>query len=290
MRVSEGDGRSNSFPYRTRLFAGTHGDIAYFDEGRGEALIWVHGLGGDFTHFEHVAPLFADRFRTIGLDLPGCGRSCKPITRYSARAYGRTVLELMDALDISQATLLGHSAGGLVCAQAALACPDRVTRLVLVDSAGIAHYSRPLQFAARAILQPWLLVMTLERLAMPMLDRVFHQQNEYTAQFIANVLDRPRQPALNELAKVFHDIGPDLMQGTVYEHAERLTMPTLIVWGDRDRLVPLRTVAKAAARLPDGQLEIIENCGHMPMIEAPGTFARIVASFIAGSRRFSARA
>ena len=271
--------------FETHFIATSHGDIAYFDEGAGEALIWVHGLGGEFSHFEHVAPAFSARYRTIGLDLPGCGQSCKPDSNYSTKVYANAVLEVMTQLGVESATLIGHSAGGLVCAEAALLKPHRVTRLVLIDSAGIALYPRALRVMAQALLQPWFLTRTLEQIATPLLDRVFHRRNDYTARFITKAINRPKHPLLGELAKVFHDLGPDLVLGTIGDHAERFTMPTLMVWGDRDRLVPLAKVARVAARLPDCELAVIEECGHMPMIECPELFIPILDDFLENKRR-----
>ena len=86
----KGNGRSQSFPYPTRFAHMTDGPVAYFDEGAGEALVFVHGLVGDFTHFEHVVPGFAASHRVAGIDLPGCGLSCKPLSKQHSRDAPRS--------------------------------------------------------------------------------------------------------------------------------------------------------------------------------------------------------
>lgn len=279
-----GDLRSKTFPYATRYVDTPQGPVAFFDEGTGPAMIFVHGLGGDFTHFEFVAPAFASQYRVIGIDMPGCGLSCKPSARQSIRGYATTVLRVMDHLGLRCATLVGHSAGGQVVADAAVLAPSRVERLVLINAAGLRDYWVPLRLLARAILRPALLERVLEPAARPILSQVFHGRNVYTEKFIADSLNRPQQPLLGELAKVFHDLAPDLLSPSVVSNASRLTMPTLVIWGSKDRLVPLATVRRATAALPNARLEVIHHCGHMPIIEQPETTVALMRAFLAGER------
>jgi pimeloyl-ACP methyl ester carboxylesterase len=282
-------GRSRSFPYRTRHAQLDGGRVAYFDEGQGPALLFVHGLVGDFTHFEHVVPSFATGHRVIGVDLPGCGLSDKRRdVRHSVWTYARAIHELCERLGLERVTLVGHSAGGQVVAAAAELRPDLCERLVLVNSAGLRHYPLPMRWAARAVVRPWLLTRVLERAAMPILDQVFHERNAYTEKFIRDAMDRPPFPLLDEMSKVFTDLVPELMVGTVVDGARKLTMPTLVIWGDRDRLVPLPRVQRATRRLPHGRLEVIRDCGHMPMIEKPAIFIDLLSGFLASAARAKA--
>ena len=91
--------RSKTFPYAVRWAPTSRGPVAYFDEGEGPALLFVHGLVGDFTHFEHVAPRFAGRFRVLGIDLHGCGlsvgthRSLEPVLRNADAVRGHPELD-----------------------------------------------------------------------------------------------------------------------------------------------------------------------------------------------------
>jgi len=280
MSVQRGNGRSQSFPFTTRIAHLPEGPVAYFDEGKGDPLIFVHGLVGDFTHFEHVAPAFAAGHRVAGLDLPGCGISSKPPTRHSIESYAKHLLGWMDHIDAQRATLVGHSAGGLVSAKAAMLAPGRIDKLVLLSSAGLRRYSRPLQWLARAVIRPELLRVSLERLAMPMLDQVFVERNEYTAKFIADSLDRPVHPTLMEMAKVFHDLTPDLVGCEVLDSARRLPMPVLVLWGDRDRLIHEDGIAELASGLPRATFRALSRCGHMPMIERPAEVIEALRSFL----------
>jgi pimeloyl-ACP methyl ester carboxylesterase len=268
------------FPFATKHVETPSGRIACFDEGRGPALVFVHGLGGDFTHFEHIAPAFTDRFRVIGVDMPGCGDSHKPRGRVSVRGYATALLDLLTTLRISTATLVGHSAGGLVCAQAALMAPDRVDQLVLINSAGVRHYSWPVRLAARMLLRRPIVdaILVLSRDAI--LKHVFSMHSELTVKFAEDNIHRPREATLADISKVMQDLLPDLMVATLAENAEKLGVPTLMIYGDEDRLVPLHQVRRAAARLQWGRLEVLAQCGHMPIIEQPQVVVRLLRSFL----------
>lgn len=272
---------SQTFPHDGEHLFTAAGRLAFYDVGRGHPVICIHGLGGDYTHFEHMTPMLADGYRVIGLDLPGCGGSCKPDSRLSLATHARAVVELMRALGLTQATLVGHSAGGQVCAEVARLSPDRVSHLVLVNSAGMRSYPALMRWGAAWGSHPQILRRILGSTGSKILSRVFANENEHTAHFRRGALNRPREPLLTDLCKVFHDMMPDLMRPTVAGHAADFNMPALIIWGDRDRLVPLRAVRKVASRFPRGRLEVIEGCGHMPIIEQPRRTAELIKSFLA---------
>jgi pimeloyl-ACP methyl ester carboxylesterase len=268
------------FPYKTRQVETASGRVACFDEGRGPAILFVHGLGGDFTHFEHVAPSFADRYRVIGIDLPGCGDSCKPRTPVSVRGHAPAIRDVMTTLGIQRATLVGHAAGGLACAQAALMAPDRVDQLILINSAGVRRYSRPVRLVARLLLRRPIVDAILVLSAYAILRHVFAATNEFTKKFAEDNIHRPREATLGDISKVMQDLLPDLMQSTLAENAHKLGVPTLMLYGDEDRLVPLGQVRRAAAQLQSGRLEILQQCGHMPIIEQPDVVIRLLRSFM----------
>jgi len=265
-----GDGKSSSFPFPTLHADVIDGEMAYFDVGEGEPIVFVHGLVGDFTHFEHVAQrLVANGRRVIGVDLPGCGASHKRRERHDLSGYARDVLTLLDVLDVPSAVLAGHSAGGAIVAEAALRAPSRVSKLVLLSSAGLRRYAAGTHLAAKAVLRPWLLERSLDRLAMPLLDLVLKEKNQYTAKFIADSLDRPKQPASMEMARVMADLVPDLMHASVLDRAHHFRMPVMVLWGDTDRLIPKESAELLSQRLLRGRLVMLPGCGHMPMIERP---------------------
>ncbi|MFI5297035.1 MAG: alpha/beta fold hydrolase [Polyangiales bacterium] len=272
--------------FETRHAETALGRVAYFDEGKGDPLVFIHGLVGTRSHFMHVAPSFAERHRVIGLDLPGCGQSVKPRARVSIRLYADTLLAFLRGLGIERATLVGHSAGGQVVATAAMLSPERVDKLVLINSAGLRDYPLVVRMTGRAIMRPWLISRVLGPSAGWILRQIFHQKkNRFVEQFVADSTSERRDPelrraALRDMGKVFHDLAPDLLTPSVRTNARRLAMPTLIVWGDRDRLVPLEAVRGIARTFPDAQLQVIRDCGHMPMIEEPFATIDLMRAFL----------
>jgi pimeloyl-ACP methyl ester carboxylesterase len=241
--------------------------------------VFVHGLVGDFTHFEHVATPLSRRFRVAGLDLPGCGISCKPNVRHTIRGYAETLLSWLEQRKLGPVTLVGHSAGGQVSAEAALLSPSSVRRLVLIGASGMRRFPPAVRKAAGLVMRPWLLSRTLDRLAIPILDQVFVTRNAYTEKFVKDALDRPTYPTLHEMAKVFHDLVPELLTPSILENTARFRMPVLIVWGESDRLIPKEAVSRVAAELPNVILKALPVCGHMPMIECPDEVVRAIEEF-----------
>jgi pimeloyl-ACP methyl ester carboxylesterase len=281
MRKTQGDGRSPSFPFSTQRIHVADGSVAYFDHGDGHPVVFVHGLVGDFTHFEHVAVRLADLgHRVIGIDLPGCGASHKRRRRFCVDSYARDVLEFADKLGLERFSLVGHSAGGAISTVAALRAPTRVERLALLSTAGMRRYPKAAHVAAKMLMKRALLEHTLERLAMPLLDLVLVEKNAYTDKFIKDALDRPVDPTLREMARVMEGLVPDLMHATVLDRAHGLAMPLALIWGDTDRLIPDASARSIAARVPSARLTKLPGCGHMPMIERPDVVARELAHFL----------
>ena len=279
--------RSEHFPYPERTFMYGDTPVMSFDAGQGPAVVFVHGLGANLTHFEHVAPpLVAAGYRVCGLDLPGFGLSGKPRRDYSIRWLSGAVFALMDHLGIRSATLAGHSLGGLVCADAALAGngagPSRVERLALISSAGLFQMPLPFQWVARTIMRPGLVAAALERNARRLLEtRVFEERNEKVERFIEQSVTRPDSRFVHDLARVMWSLRKELTGYHLFDEVARLTMPTLVIYGGRDRLLPTKSVPKWATKLPAGELEVIERCGHMPIIEKPEQVVSRIKAWLA---------
>jgi pimeloyl-ACP methyl ester carboxylesterase len=272
------------FPFATKHVETASGRIACFDEGTGPVIVFVHGLGGDYTHFEHIAPAFADRYRVIGVDMPGAGDSHKPRKPVSIRHYATVLLDLLTTLGIQEATLVGHSAGGLVCATTALMAPDRVDQLVLINSAGFRQYTLPIRMAARVVMRRPIIDVLLLASAYSILKYVFQDSNDFTRKFAEDNIHRPRDARLRDIAKVMQDLIPDLMNATLAQNAHKLGVPTLLIWGKQDRLAPIGAVRRAAAQLRWGRLEVLDGCGHMPLIEKPGEVIALLRRFFEPTR------
>lgn len=281
--------RSETFPYPEQVFFYDGVPVMHFDSGgSGPALLFVHGLGGNLTHFEYLAQPFEKLgLRVCGLDLPGFGLSGKPHRRYTISYLSGAVLALMGHLGLDAATLCGHSLGGLVCADVGLRAPRRVERLVLLSSAGLFKMPLPFRLAARTIMRRSLLAPALEVNARRLLDLVLSVENERTERFIEQSVTRPDSRFVQDLARVMSAAKHDLTSVHLLDDAERLEMPTLVIWGKKDRLLPFKQVPTWAGRLPAGELEVLERCGHMSLIEEPEQVVAKMRAFFERSSHVS---
>ena len=265
--------------------------VMYFDEGSGPALLFVHGLGANLTHFEYLLPsLLHAGYRVCGLDLPGFGLSGKPHREYTVHYLSDAVLNLMDHLGLRTATLCGHSLGGLIVADVALRAPSRVDGLVLISSAGLVKIPLAVRLAGRTLMRPSLVSMLLERNALRLLDLVLSEKNEKAQRFIEQSVTRPDRRFCPDLARVMWSMRKDLTTRHLLDDVARLLAPTLVIWGGADRLLPLAAVPSWVEKLPAGELEVIEGCGHMPIIENPEAVVRRMLSFLSGSKTRQATA
>ncbi len=273
-------GVSESFPYPTKRTRGPL-PIAYFDAGSGPPILLIHGLGGNFTHFEHVAPLLARTHRVIGVDMPGCGDSAKPRIKYSLDLFADSVVHVLDELRIEHAVVVGHSLGGAVGSRAMLRFPKRVRALVLINSAGFWRYKRLTRIVGQLVLRERLLVPAMERLALKLLDNVFQEKNDYTRRFLEQTAGRPPQPTVGEFGRVTESLAAELVGTHFLDELDRFLLPTLVLWGDRDRLIPAANLARWVPRLPQGRLQVFRGCGHMPIIERPVEVVDAIRGFLA---------
>jgi len=258
--------------------------LNYAEIGSGPAIIFVHGLGGCWQNWLENMPRMAELgFRAIALDLPGFGSSPMPPWEISIPGYGKLLADFRDALGIGTCSLVGNSMGGFIAAEVAAGEPEWVDRLVLVSSAGISHATMrrgPVVAGARigVATNPLLRRIDLVSMRRPGLRQVAfgkvmrhpeRLRRELLIEFIGPALGAPGYlPALVALT------GHDLL-----ERLRRIAAPTLIVWGRDDLVVPATDAAGFVERIPGAELEVFEDCGHVPMAERPTRFNRLLARF-----------
>ena len=266
--------------------------IRYWMEGEGTAVVLVHGLANSVEFWQYnVAPL-ARSHRVYALDLLGFGRSDKEIGTFSLPYAAASIVDFLDAVEVERASLVGNSLGGVVCAQTAVQYPERVERLILVDSAGFGRGLSP-------FLRVWSIpgvgsgVFRIYQRLFPRLKRwVFYGSGSMNEGWLAGATEVLRSPGVRENALKVVRAGVSLRKGQREELFGNLhgllaetSVPTLIIWGNHDFVVPLAHAYAAQKLIPDSEVQIIERCGHIPQEERPEEFNRLVLDFLSANRR-----
>lgn len=252
------------------------------------ALLLVHGMAGSSATWRAIAPLLAGTHTVIAPDLMGHGASAKPRHDYSLGAFASGLRDLLLALGIERATVVGQSLGGGIAMQFAYQHPERCERLVLVDSGGlgpeVSLILRALTLPGTEYLMPVLFPSfvrdagdAIRRRLVGFGVRAPHVEEEWRG--YSSLTDpATRQAFIRTLRSVI-----DLSGQTVSAH-DRLYLaelvPTLIVWGERDRIIPVSHGHAAHEAMPGSELEIFERSGHFPHVEEPQRFVAVLESFL----------
>jgi pimeloyl-ACP methyl ester carboxylesterase len=247
------------------------------EAGSGPALLLVHGLTASHAVWQPTIEAFADRWRVIAPDLPGHGESAKPDAPYTVDFFAGMMRSLARALDVQEAVVGGSSLGGRVALELALWYPGFTRAIVLAAPAvGYSAAMRPVGQALQALTGPRILRASLEQ---------FFQQNFHDRTRIGHVT---RRRILEErlVAPDFPDFARAVARSLAGvlraepQPLERVTQPVLVAWGRQDRLVPLRRSRELLRRIPHARLHVLEQCGHLPMLEQPRAFNTVVAEFL----------
>jgi pimeloyl-ACP methyl ester carboxylesterase len=262
--------------------------FSYRSAGSGPLVVLLHGIAGSSATWEDVIPGLSERHTIIAPDLLGHGESSKPRGDYSLGAYANAVRDLLGALGEARGTIVGHSLGGGVAMQFAYQFPERCERLVLVSSGGLGRELHPLLRAAALpgaeVVLPWLCVAgrrgvgtvahALGRLGL----RASADLEEIWRSFVSLEAPDARQAFLHTVRGII-DLG-----GQRVSAADRLylatELPTLIVWGEHDPLIPVSHAQAAHATIPGSRLEIFPGAGHFPYRHDPQRFGAILLDFM----------
>lgn len=266
--------------------------VAYRDLGpRGaSALLLVHGLGSSGLCWLHDLPAISRYFRTIVVDLPGCGESEKPRYAYTLAFWRGRLWRLLDHLGLERATLIGHSMGAQLAVGMALDDPARVDALVLTAPAGIERFSPTHREILRRSVHPaWVRRQSHGDLRAH-LGLAFHGWPR-DAERLLTLRRRLRGPELDGYAHAFAAGVRAMLDEPVHDRLGELRPPTLVVFGSDDRLVPNRwlhpgltpaDLLRGAARaIPDVETLLVPGAGHLVQFERAEVFDARVLEFLA---------
>jgi pimeloyl-ACP methyl ester carboxylesterase len=249
--------------------------IHFVEEGEGAPLILIHGFGASTFSFRHTIHELARHFRVIALDLKRFGLSERPPGGdYSLTAQARLVGEFMERMGIRQAAVLGHSMGGEVAMRLAVNHPERVERLILVDSASgreVRHRASGGRF-----LRPLLPVMALFTLSLrsAVYDPAYLTPEVLEGYFRPTRIHGHLRGLGDLLVSRRNDPPLDLCA---------IVQPTLILWGEEDRWLPVSQGQRLHEQIPGSRIVIIPKAGHLPLEEQPEESNRAILEFLRGA-------
>ncbi len=280
-------------------------EINYIEQGSGPALIFIHGLGANLNVWNYNFFEFAKTHRCIALDLPGFGNSAKKETEYSFDLFARTIVGLMDKLGIEKAAMIGNSMGGHTAAYLGIHFPERVDMLVLVDPSGtlkIPWYLKLFllypEFSASLIHRLFIkrlegqepekikttILATGKRFPI-LLNLFFHDAATHPAEdfmnfFVGHLATIISKAQFHYFLRTFSRLAKRIDQTNLTPDLPRIKAPTLLIWGDDDRQVPLRFAKIFHRQTPGSKFLIISHAGHIPMIEKPDEFNCALKEFL----------
>jgi pimeloyl-ACP methyl ester carboxylesterase len=254
------------------------------EQGDARPIVFVHGLSGQWQNWLENMPRFAQDRRVVALDLPGHGLTPMPEEKITIGYYGRVVEELCRQLDLAPAVLVGNSMGGYVSAEVAIKFPEVVERMLLLSAAGISQrllarepVLRAAQmlgvvtrsstrqrraYAARPALRHWMLNMVVRHPTRLQPDIAFE-----------GLLKGMNKPG-------FYDALVACLDYDFVDRLPEIGCPTLVVWGRDDAIIPVKDADTFVELVPGSSKLIIEDTGHVPMVERPVTFNDHLEQFL----------
>ncbi len=267
--------------------------LHYVRGGDGPPLVFLHGVLGSHRTWDHLAAEMARTHTVVAPDLFGCGASDRPDgADYSLGSHAGAVRDLLDELGLGPVTLVGHSLGGGIALDFTYLFPDRVRGLVLVSSGGLGREVHGLLRAPTLPLAEYVLPLVasgparrngaaLGRLLRAAGVRGSTDVVEAWAGF-EQLGDAASRRAF--LATIRSVVGPEGQRVSARELLPRLEVPTLVVWGGADRLIPVAHGREAAGLIPGARLVEFERAGHFPHLDEPDRFAALMHEFTAALR------
>ena len=259
--------------------------VSYVEMGEGPALVFVHGLAGCWQNWLENIPHFARSHRVIAIDLPGFGDSELPQQDISMPGYGRLVDAFLGEIGVERTSIIGNSMGGFIAAEVAVSHPGRVDKLVLVSAAGVMtvrpaeltvakRLARSFHAGSSRVLARRQSLVRRRGLRRLILYGIVRHPELLQPELVYEIASGGGKPGFLDAFKAILD----------YDFRDRLPEvqhPTLIVWGRDDRVVPVGGAYRYEQLIPNSRRVIFEDTGHVPMIERPALFNRLLEDFLA---------
>ncbi|MBD1909033.1 MULTISPECIES: alpha/beta hydrolase [unclassified Leptolyngbya] len=261
----------------------------FFQTGQdGLPLVLFHGTGESALDWSWVLPKLGERYRVYAPDLPGTGYGLKPIRDYSIELFTQFAKDFLDAIALDRVVIGGNSLGGLIALNIALARPEQVAGLILVDSTGLGEEVSPF---LSSLTLPLFGEVAVAGCQTPV-GAVMRSRSRAALQFAhPDQIPREWYAEQQQLAQNFGfleatlsalraQLTPTNQRTVMLESLPQLQMPTLLVWGEQDLIYPRTQAEEAVKHIPQGYLSIIPDCGHVAPLEKPDHFATVLDEFL----------
>ena len=253
---------------------------------KGTAVILIHGLGASADIWMYNVESLAKQHRVYVPDLVGFGRSDKPGPSFSPFDYTRFLDDFINILNMDRVSLVGQSLGGGIALHYALQFPQKVNKLVLVDNAGLGKE----------------VIWTLRWMSLPLVGELFSYPSRKGVEIFFKLAVRNRALITKDFVELYYDIfsrpgfqkfflrilrqivnlrgAREEILDPIMNNLYKITHPVLIIWGEKDRVLPLKQGTLGKEKLPNAKLKIMEGCGHIPFFERSDEFNELVLKFL----------
>jgi 2-hydroxy-6-oxonona-2,4-dienedioate hydrolase len=253
--------------------------IHYVEAGSGPVVILLHGLGGDSTNWQFNIAQLARHYRVIVPDQIGFGKSDKPLINYRIATYVDFLDGFLKAMKIERASLVGNSMGGWVAANYALAHPEKVERLVLVDAAGYA-FAPGFDTGQLIKLNPSTREGMKELVSHVFYNKVIFMSDAFIDASLAARINAGDGHTIRSITE-----SMIRREDFLDNRLAAIKQPTLIIWGREDGLLPLADGQRFQKEIPGAQLIVFDQCGHVPQVEKALAFNEAVLKFLSAPAR-----
>ncbi len=254
----------------------------------GPSVILIHGLGACIETWLFNFSALAERYRVYALDLVGFGRSDRRPAGLSPDSMARFVGEFMQVQQIEKASLVGNSMGGLVSLLIAIRSPEKVAKLVLVDAGGLGKEASMMLRLGSVPVIGELAMRPSRKGVVRTLRSCMYDSSLVTDEMVdmlyavGAVVPGGEKCTLTALRAMCSIRGqrPEIVR-PIADNMGKVTVPTLIVWGNEDRVLPVAHGHAAARKIPNSVLKVFERAGHTPQMEQPEQFNKVLLQFLA---------
>jgi len=278
------------YPFPTQKVELETGEtVAYFDEGKGEPIIFIHGLGSYAPAWKNNIEGLKDRYRCIAIDLPGYGKSSKGKYEASMTYYATIVKDFMAALGLEKATLAGHSMGGQIAMTTALSYPEKVEKLVLVAPAGFETFHKGERQWFREVLTPTGVKLTTVDQIKTNIAWNFYDMPEDAEFMITDRIAMRHAEDFDAYCYIIPECVKGMVDEPVFDYLPQIEQPVLAIFGHQDNLIPNRFLnggttesigQKGVEQLPNATLHMIDKAGHFVHYEQAQVVNGLISDFL----------